>query len=149
MNEYRLIKEYPGSPALGTIKSLDWFNSTKYLPEIYQPYWEKISKLMLTTEDGVDKYEMDDYYFVWFNVRTERDTFPRTWLGTNCSCRLVESSFKKNENHKYFHSKSKAEQFVIDNTPVITVEEAMKIGVDIKLIEELRKIAKQKINDCK
>jgi hypothetical protein len=83
MKQYKLIKEYPTSPPLGTILTLKengWYQSgTSYahLPEsieIFPEFWKEIKEPLFTTEDGVDVYEGDEYWYIVDNY-----TYPKAY----------------------------------------------------------------------
>jgi len=75
--EYKLIKEYPGSPKLGTIfnfvpcctgKNCNKLKSTNIInfkidPIKHSEFWKK-HEVLFTTKDGVDIYHGDSYIYV-------------------------------------------------------------------------------------
>ena len=69
MRKFRLIKKYPGSPQLDSIRTgseenCRLFPSEKCM-ENNPEFWEEVKKPILTTEDGVDLYDRDDYWYVY------------------------------------------------------------------------------------
>lgn len=69
MKTYKLIKIYPGSPDVGFISKpkedqYHYWNHCWFVPSDYPEFWEEIKKPLFTTEDGVDKFEGDQYYFI-------------------------------------------------------------------------------------
>lgn len=138
MKKFKLIKEYPSSPEVGAVRDEQWFKN-KFNPQYEAKYWQQLREVLFITEDGVEKRHMDEYYFVWFNCKTSGDRYPRTWLGHSSALKLIEDTFTINEDRRYFHSYTEAKKFVVDNTPILTVDELIKIGVDNSLLTEIRR----------
>jgi len=64
--QYKLIKEYPNSPKIGTVHTNDYYNNFWKGENFYSKYpefWEKIS-ISITTEDGGSLEEGEYYYAV-------------------------------------------------------------------------------------
>ena len=97
--KYKLIKEYPGSPKLGTIT-----DRTMYFPEYYPSFWQPVIEKMFmsvdnniittykpkakqplfTTEDAVNIFEGDTIYGVnndWkvFSHYTDLQNKVKSW----------------------------------------------------------------------
>ena len=73
MKKFKLIKAYPNSPDLGVVVEEDkigqFVSNTieifdKYTIENFPEFWEVIKDPILTTEDGVDIYEGDSYWYI-------------------------------------------------------------------------------------
>lgn len=112
---YKLIKEYPGSPEVGTIVStindkwthyFDAISAKDYKKDIvenYPEFWKKLENPLFVTEDGVNIY-MDDPYWP---VNTVFDTFELR--GNSLSGQTPE--------YKYFSTKAKALEYIRMNKP--------------------------------
>ena len=141
MEKYKLIKEYPGSPKLGTIVEKDErcgshiykykesnnnFGVLKYHVEDNHEYWEEVieKRFMVSTKNF--------YYYGAYEVLT------------------VSSDFKPREYEKLFDTMEAAQEFIIYNKPCLSFSDLIwnfkentrknRIEVDIndlyKLIEE-------------
>lgn len=115
---YKLIKKYPGSPELGYITDFnqygeDWNTPNMLLTEDcdnYPEFWQKVKKLVFTTEDGVEMFENDRTFFVRLDSWKIYSIPVVKSVGTNPKC-------------KYFSSKETAEKYVYDNKPVFSRKE--------------------------
>lgn len=141
MRKFRLIREYPGSPKLGTIVEKDErcgshiykyresnsnFGVLKYHVEGNPEYWEEVieKRFMVSTENC--------YYYGAYEVLT------------------VSSDFKGKEHEYLFDTKEAAEEFIIREKPCLSYSDLIwnfkentrnnRLEVDIndlyKLIEE-------------
>ena len=109
--KYKLIKEYPGSPILGTVHSGALLFNTTYgclKLELYPEFWEEVKEPILTTEDGVDLYEGDRVYF-YINIITKSSILDTKLM-----------SFPPSKDFKYFSTKEAAEDYVKLNKPVFS-----------------------------
>ena len=95
---------------------------------------------MFTTEDGVDIFEGDKYFICTASL-------------SNCINNegIVSKFFKPNPNYKYFSTKEKAEEYILMNKPVLSLNDILKILPKyISLAEarylELEKLVKTKLN---
>ena len=114
MKQYKLIKEYPGSPKLGTIvnhvKGWGSYESyfdgdlvySTYAIENYPEFWQEIKEPLFTTEDGVNLYEGDHYYAVY-----------STWLYDRIY--LTPGNPVIFKHTKNFSTKEKAEKYINKN----------------------------------
>lgn len=144
MKKYKLIKEYPGSPKLGTIVEKDErcgshiykyresnsnFGVLKYHVEDNPEYWEEVieNKFMVSTENC--------YYYGAYEVLT------------------VSSDFKGKEHEYLFDTKEAAEEFIFNHKPCLSYSDLIwnfsentkknRLEVDI---DDLLKLIKQKQN---
>ena len=117
MKKYKLIKEYPGSPKLGTIVEKEFDTSfiyiieeskfgvrygvLKYHVEGNPEYWEEVieKRFMVSTEDC--------YYYGSYEVLT------------------VSSDFKPKEYEKLFDSRDEAEAYIFYNKPYLSLMDVL------------------------
>ena len=119
---YKLIKEYPGSPELGTTVDkrggFVYFNSknptinnteSEYNIENYPEFWQKVKekKVLFTCEDGVDIFEGDMPYYIYLNGFYIIEKIGRP----------LEKSDVRIKNYKYFSKKEKAEDWIYNHKP--------------------------------
>lgn len=143
MKKYKLIKEYPGSPDLGTevqehnTKSGFYYDEhrtsvLRYHVENQPEYWEEVndSKWFIVPTRNLQKdftlfEEWNIYEVCYFNTPTNKDPL------------------------NYFKTKEEAEEFVIKNKPCLTLTDVSLIlgGLDKKrdVYLELKRIVKSKI----
>jgi len=115
MKQYKLIKEYPGSPKLGTIvnHAKGWGSYESYFDgnlvystyaiENYPEFWQEIKEPLFTTEDGVDIYEGDWYWYV----------YPK--LKDRAAGNTAKKGFKPSSEYKYFSNRELAEKYLDKN----------------------------------
>lgn len=142
MRKFRLIKEYPGSPKLGTIVEKD----ERYGSHIYK-YIESNSNF------GVLKYHVEDNPEYWEEIKEtigwsiwKTDGFFKSWTPYK-----FEGEIKDTDKNRFnFKTKEAAKEFVIYNKPCLSFSELIwnfkentrknRLEVDIndlyKLIEE-------------
>jgi len=145
MKKYKLIKEYPGSPKLGTIVEKD----ERCGSHIYK-YRESNSNF------GVLKYHVEDNPEYWeevienrFMVSTRNAAFYNAY-----KILTVSSDFKPKEYHYLFNTKEDAEEFMFNHKPCLSYfdliwnfsENTKKNRVEVD-IDDLRKLAKSKQDD--
>jgi len=144
--KYKLIKEYPGSPELGTVveKISNSISSYHYKSgeKIYcvfnnhveenPEYWEKVSK--------------DIWWVVWKRdyIQEGAELF-KAWTPYKIECIPVVWSSER----QYFKTKEDAEQYIIKHKPCLTLTEVSLIlgGLEKKrdIFLELRRIVKSRI----
>lgn len=101
----------------------------------------KQSKPILTTEDGVDKYEGGAMYWVG------RKTLNMGHVGY-----IFNDSIKKSHlyNYVYFSSEEAAKDFILMNKPCLSVNDVLSCTKDYytspQYINDLKQIAKSKID---
>lgn len=117
MEKYKLIKLYPGSPAVGTIlvkKRNGWYElehgtswaNTPDKIEQFPEFWEKLEYPVLITEDGIEIYDGQTCFTVFNNFKIlPQDVF----LG-----------MKNYVGLKYFSTKKAAENYVRCNFPCMS-----------------------------
>ena len=142
MRKFRLIKEYPGSPKLGTIVEKD----ERYGSHIYK-YIESNSNF------GVLKYHVEDNPEYWEEIKEtigwsiwKTDGFFKSWTPYK-----FEGEIKDTDKNRFnFKTKEAAKEFVIYNKPCLSYSDLIwnfsentrknRLEVDIndlyKLIEE-------------
>jgi hypothetical protein len=138
MVEYKLIKEYPGSPKLGTIiqKKLSsyeevdvyrgFYTTIPSLIEKYPEFWEKVvEEPLFTTEDGVEIYEGDKYYAV--NKYTLQLVNSHAYMTVN---KWIIPNYS-NGNWKLFSTEAAAEEYVFKNKRVLSYEDLKSLGGDL------------------
>lgn len=109
--KYRLIREYPGSPELGSIVTLDVqrgdfgyceenfnFSIFKAQLENYPEYWQELKEPIFTTDDNVPIYTGDVFYYV--NESNKICMFPCTTMAP------------RNKEFVYFSTEKAAEVYV-------------------------------------
>jgi hypothetical protein len=117
--KYKLIKEYPGSPELGTIA-------------------ERISKIKSNTSyyygEGEKKYCIYDHHvednpeywekvneYLWWVVFTKEEALFKTYTPY-----LIETyAYHKNDSRQYFKTKEEAEEFILDNKPCLSYNDVI------------------------
>ena len=110
---------------------------------------KKVKQPLFTTENGVDIFEDDKYYYI------NRD-FKNPWniVSTKADCPSV---IKKNDlTYKRFSTKEKAEEYILMNKPVLSLNdifkdvEKMRKGLktfeNSELAKRFKKLVKQKLN---
>jgi len=169
MKTYKLIKTYPGSFPLGHLAILDesvkYYNlgtttrSLDYIenhPENWQHVCYKChenvytcksfgcKQAILITEDGVDIFEGDNYYFVNTNLDF------KAYAGT-----IMKGMTATNPDTKKFSTKKAAENYIKMNKPCLSLNDVLEVVEDTCVItlnstrkavkEKLTKIVKQKL----
>lgn len=138
MNSYKLIKEYPGSPTIGTIAKEDKIDYVYYylekdshtgigssIIENNPEFWKKVEKLF-TTEDGVDIYENDKYFPIH-----------KRYLDKGPDC-IAQKEFKDciytHEDFIKFSTKQKAEEYIYLNKPRFSFKDMEKAVMNTEII---------------
>ena len=139
MKKYKLIKEYPGSPKLGTIVEKD----ERYGSYIYK-YIESNRNL------GVLKYHVEDNPEYWEEV-IENKFMVSTKYSYAYDVYIVSSGFKCKEHEHLFNTKEYAEEFIFNHKPCLSYSDLIwnfsentkknRLEVDI---DDLRKLVKSK-----
>jgi hypothetical protein len=146
MKKYKLIKEYPGSPELGTVceereerssfcyfhKEEQYLGILKYHVEKQPEYWEEVN---------------DIYYMVSLTDMP----FHNSWEPIR-----VETMPFDTDNRRYFETKKQAEEFILYNKPCLSYKDVsfisrfnVKSKEDVLLLEfspsKLIELVKEKI----
>lgn len=135
MKKYKLIKEYPGSPELGTEVEK---SASSYF---YRSGDKRICVFNEHVEDNPEYWEESCSYYL---VYTEMRTIWKNWEPVE-----VEEKIFDMENVKYFETKEEAEEFIFHNKPCLSYNDIMwifeentkknTISIDIdKLIEIIK-----------
>lgn len=117
MRKFRLIKEYPGSPKLGTIVEKD----ERYGSHIYKYKGSNDSF-------GVLKYHVEDNPEYWEDIKEiigwsvwKTDGFFKSWTPYK-----FEGEMKDPDKNRFnFKTKEEAEEFVIYNKPCLSYSDLM------------------------
>lgn len=93
-----------------------WVNNNNKSRFWYLENVTKIKQTLFTTEDGVDIYEGDDFYFVKIKNSNSLDFI---WeISTPNSSFVYEPEFEK-----YFSTKKAAEEYIIMNKPCLSIND--------------------------
>lgn len=139
VRKFKLIKEYPGSPKLGSIimdtnpnngAKDSWFEENwgkahklsfklgiNTQPDRFPEFWEKIEEKqpLFITEDDKEIFEEDIYYFIKRNsVDIVNDGYAKK--GHYCG--------KNIEDYVYFSTKEAAEKWIDENKPKYSLKQA-------------------------
>lgn len=120
-----------------TNKNLMWFICEDDSCKDLKNFTHKHNEPLFTTEDGKDIYEGDVYWIVWgINFSWERNTaYPNE---------------VKNNEAKYFSTYDASQEYILMNKPCLSLNDfKQKLGclaTDKYLLDELKELAKQKIN---
>jgi hypothetical protein len=146
MKKYKLIKEYPGSPELGTVceeraerssfcyfhKEEQYLGILKYHVENQPEYWEEVNDNIWYVVCERNYNQGNFTYFEAWTVYKIESFGPDTLSPLN-----------------YFKTKEEAEEFVIKNKPCLTLTDVSLIlgGLDKKrdVYLELKRIVKTKL----
>jgi len=103
---------------------------------------KKVKQPLLKTEDGVDVYEGDRYYVVIEKEGFGYEPFSVAWCGEG----EIKSANYKNAA-KFFSDKEKANEYILLNKPLLSVNDIMKAAPLMgKYYEDgIKGLAKQKI----
>ena len=113
--KYKLIKEYPGSPELGTMVEGD--NKCNFS---YSRNSRQLCVLNSHVENNPEYWEKVEEN-IWWVVFTKEDTIFESYY-PYC---LETSVFKTQDSRQYFKTKKEAEEFVIDNKPCLSYADVM------------------------
>ena len=113
--EYKLIKEYPGSPLLNTITTsiymTDWKGSNYY--DYWGEYWEKVNKDTIITEDGITIMSDEPY-----------------WAVDPVNYELIHSAIDskvKEDKYKKFAIKKNAKKYIKNNQKCLCMEDVLEV----------------------
>jgi hypothetical protein len=119
MKKYKLIKEYPGSPELGTVceereerssfcyfyKEEQYLGILKYHVENQPEYWEEIND--------------DVRYIVSTRNYQTNNTLFEEWFVYS-----IWPNFTSDSNHlNFFNTKEEAEYFIVKNKPCLSLQD--------------------------
>jgi len=145
MKKYKLIKEYPGSPELGSVVEKQIKSQT-----YYHIYNDRKFGVLSEHVEGQPEYWEEVNENIWWCV-WERDyiqngsTFFKAWIPKEIEC---IPDVWATERH-YFKTKEVAEQYIIKNKPCLTLNDVGLIlgGIDKKedVFLELKRIVKSKL----
>lgn len=131
MKKYKLIKEYPGSPKLGTeIINNENVNSAHTLDKTHYYNGYKIQEYPEFWEEVVEKdYEILSYISKLKDCIVEVNN---EWLEHgDIDVGIIRKSFVKNMSYKYFSTKEAAEKYLAYNKPQYSlndINEAAKLA---------------------
>lgn len=120
MKKYRLIKEYPGSPELGTI-ALPYTDSrdrvVHYIVEHTRKDCDYLALPKKHIEDNPDYWEeVKDN--IWYMVLLRDGAFRNSWEVIRVEACIIDT-----EDRKYFKTKEDAEYFILYNKPCLSINE--------------------------
>lgn len=150
--KYKLVKKYPGSPNIGDTAELDielgdFRVSNNYFQPIskkqiinYPEFWEEVKEPLFVTEDGVDVFKYDYFYYV-------------SKYGI-CYKGYARELSATNKEFKYFSTPEAAKKYIEQNKPrfsVKDIEEALLSAKEEKhsIIEDEGFIILSKFNEKK
>ena len=113
MKKYKLIKEYPGSPDLGTIVEKREKTQTYYY--VYND--RKIGVLKEHVEDNPEYWEAIDFYQEYLVSLTDM-AFHNAW-----ESRRVHGKNKDTDTKKYFKTEEEAKHFILYNKPCLSIND--------------------------
>ena len=151
--KYKLVKKYPNSPNIGDTAELDielggFRVSSNYFQLIpkkqiinYPEFWEEIKEPLFVTEDGVDVFKYDYFYYV-------------SKGGICCKGYASGELSATNKEFKYFSTPGAAKKYIDQNKPKFSVkdiEEALLFAKEEKhsVIEDEGFIILSKFNEKK
>ena len=103
---------------------------------------KKVKQPLFTTEDGVDIFEGDKYYYINSN-------FNDPWEIINTKADCPEIINKNNLNYKRFSTKEKAEEYILMHKPCLSlkdIDELLCKNTSSYFLEKFKKLVKQKLN---
>jgi len=117
MRKFRLIKEYPGSPKLGTIVKKEFSTEFIYI----------VDGSKFGSRYGVMKYHVEDNPEYWeevienkFMVSTRNSAFLNAY-----NVAKVNPNYKRNEYEELFDSKEEAEAYIFYNKPCLSLMDVL------------------------
>ena len=139
--KYKLIKEYPGSPELGSVA--ESYGKGKSMHYTYNHPTTKGVKLAVPLEqiEGHPEYweKVDDY--TWYIVFEHDLTGFKPWTP-----HLIETAVQYRNR---FKTREEAELFILNNKPCLTYKEVKKIlgeeSEKRKVISKLSELIKSKL----
>lgn len=118
MSRYELIKEYPGSPFLGTIVEKELISKSYF----FRSGDKNICVLNNHVEDNPEYWEkVNDN--LWWVVFTKKDTIFESYY-PYC---LETYVFKTEDSRQYFKTKEEAEEFILYNKPCLSYNDVLKM----------------------
>mgnify|MGYP003596180977 CR=1 FL=1 len=116
MKKFKLVREYPGSPKLGTIVESKMFNGQCFTDEpskrydMYPEFWQEVKPVFIS-DDGVEMFVGDSY---WANLADFSDvvmleitdTTPKDNVLSFKRFSTKEAALKYIDLHKLKYSKS-------------------------------------------
>ena len=99
---------------------------------------KKSKQPLFTTEDGVDIFEGDEYFYINSNFRD-----PWNIINTKADC--PEMINVEDLNYKRFSTKEKAEEYILMNKPLLSLSDVWD-NLKVKYQKEVLKFVKSKLN---
>jgi hypothetical protein len=115
MRKFKLIKEYPGSPELGTEVEKELRSSCSYF---YRSGDKRISVLNEHVEDNTEYWEEVNKYLWWVVFEEDYDVFESWFPFCLETCTEYKNRFK---------TKQEAESFILYNKPCLSLTEVQCI----------------------
>lgn len=119
VKKYKLIKEYPGSPALGTV-ALPYTDSKNKVVHYIVEHTRKDCDYLAIGRTVVEHFS--DYWEeendIWYIVLLRDGAFRNSWEPIR-----VETDPYAAEDRRYFKTKEEAEHFILYNKPCLSINE--------------------------
>ncbi len=119
MKKYKLIKEYPGSPALGTI-ALPYTDSRDRVVHYIVEHTRKDCDYLALPKKHIEDnpYYWEEENNIWYVVLLRDGTLRNAWEVIK-----VQEDPSGLEHKKYFKSRAEAEHFILYNKPCLSINE--------------------------
>lgn len=144
MKQYKLIKEYPGSPKLGIIRQIETVNNRiitndpSELYDIYPEFWKEIKQPLFITEDKVEIFE-DNIILFYITNSWKISTFK--YINEYCIGISSKIGFDK-----YFSTEKAANEYILMNKPCLSILDVIRNRtVNDYDINKLKELVKSKL----
>ena len=119
MKKYKLIKEYPGSPELGTI-ALPYTDSGDRVVHYIVEHTRKDCDYLALPKKHIEDnpYYWEEENNIWYVVLLRDGAFRNAWEVIK-----VQEDPSGLEHKKYFKSRAEAEHFILYNKPCLSINE--------------------------
>ena len=141
MKKYRLIKEYPGSPELGTI-ALPYTDSRDRVVHYIVEHTRKDCDYLALPKKHI---EDNPYYWeevednIWYMVSLTDMPFHNAWEPIKGDAYPNDT-----EDSKYFKTKEEADHFILYNKPCLSINE-IGDSIPCTTLDRLIRIVKSKL----
>lgn len=135
MKKYKLIKEYPGSPELGTI-ALPYTDSrdrvVHYIVEHTRKDCDYLALPKKHIEDNPYYWEEEDN--IWYMVLLRDGAFRNAWEAIRVEAYIIDT-----DDRKYFKTEEEAKTFILFNKPCLSFSDVKKeISCRVSQYEQLQ-----------
>ena len=142
MRKYKLIKEYPGSPELGTICEERNRNGSF----CYYFEGEKNLGILKNQVENQPEYWQEVNDNIWWIVFKNAETMFHSWTPYRIETML---SYHKEDTREYFKTEEEAKTFIIFNKPCLSYDdvrkEVKKLDTPSSMLSNIFNIVKSKI----